>query len=67
MTERPNLVGRADPLGHVYVPEDHGDVRTTACGCAMDQRAWEEHDPDSCLRSAKSIALSVRTHAHGTL
>ena len=61
MTERPTLLGRADPLGHVYLPEGHGDTHTPQCGCVLDQAAREEHDVDTCLRSAKSIVLSARS------
>jgi hypothetical protein len=61
MAERLTLV-RADPLGHFYLPEDHGDGQTARCGCVLDQASWKEHDVDSCLRSAKSIVLSARTH-----
>ncbi len=62
MTERPTLLGRADPLGHVYLPEDHSENHTARCGCVLDQAARDEHDAESCWRSAKSIVLSARTH-----
>lgn len=61
MAERLTLV-RADPLGHFYLPEGHGDANTAHCGCVLDEASWEEHDVDACLRSAKSIVLSSRSH-----
>lgn len=61
MAERLTLV-RADPLGHFYLSEDHGDGNADRCGCGLDQTSWNDHDADSCLRSAKSILLSLRIH-----
>lgn len=62
MTEHLTLLGRADPLGHFYLPEDHSDCQTARWGCGPDRPAWEENDVDACPRSAKSIVLSTRNH-----
>jgi hypothetical protein len=59
MTERLPLIGRADPLGHVYLAEDHGDGRAVV-GRAADSFAIDE-GCEFCPRSARAIALSVRT------
>lgn len=62
MAERLTLLGRADPLGHFFLPEDHGDSHTDRCIGGLDDVPWDEHDADACLRSAKSIVISSRTH-----
>lgn len=62
MAERLTLLGRADPLGHFFLPEDHSDNHTDRCSCGLNEAPWEQHDVDSCLRSAKSIVISSRTH-----
>lgn len=62
MAERLTLLGCADPLGHFFLPEDHGNSPKDRCGCGLEEAPWEEQDNDSCLRSAKSIVISSRTH-----
>jgi hypothetical protein len=62
MAERLTLLGRADPLGHFFLPEDHSDSHRDRSNCGLDEAPWDEHDADSCLRSAKSIVISSRTH-----
>jgi hypothetical protein len=67
MTEHLPLVGRADPLGHAYLPQDHQDHNESrvdsrvACGSVADAFDMEQ-DGEFCLRRAKDIALSARTH-----
>jgi hypothetical protein len=62
MAERLTLLGRADPLGHFFLPEDHSENHVDRCGCGLDEAPREQHDVDTCLRSAKSIVISSRTH-----
>jgi hypothetical protein len=62
MAERITGLGLADPLGHFYLPEDHGDNHTDRHGVEPEHPGWDEHDADGCPRSAKSIVLSSRTH-----
>jgi hypothetical protein len=62
MAERLTLLGRADPLGHFFLAEDHSDNHPDRCSCGLDELPWGQHDADACLRSAKSIVISSRTH-----
>ena len=50
--------GRPDPLGHVYLSEDHVDRHR--CEAAVSEC---EQQQESGLRSAKSIILALRTQA----
>jgi hypothetical protein len=64
MTEHLPLAGRADPLGHAYLPQDHNESRVESrveCGSVADAFDMEQ-DGEFCLRRAKDIALSARTH-----
>jgi hypothetical protein len=64
MTEHLPLVGRADPLGHAYLPQDHSQAvieSRVTCGSVADALEMEQ-DGEFCLRRAKDIALSARTH-----
>jgi hypothetical protein len=56
------LLGRADPLGHIVLVENHGhDCSLDRCtGIPEDISMPSAEEP--CLRSARSIVLSVRTH-----
>jgi hypothetical protein len=66
MIERFTLFGPADPLGHVFVTEEHGDAHAAHGGWASDQATHEE-DTELCPRRAKSIVLALRTNVSGTL
>jgi hypothetical protein len=60
MTEHP-ILGRADPLGHVVLVENHQDDGIGAVGCnPMSESVASAHDNELCLRSAKSVVLSAR-------
>lgn len=62
MADRLTVLGLADPLGHFFLPEDHGDSHSDRHGAEPEQPGWEERDAGGCPRSAKSIVLSSRTH-----
>ena len=49
-------LGRPDPLGHVYLHEEHADCQHRYGG-----RHWVRNARQFGLRSAKSIILALRT------
>jgi hypothetical protein len=62
MTDRHEVLGRADPLGHIFLVEKHGSHSrmTDSRDGAGDGFAFANED-EPCSRSAKSIVLSART------
>ena len=62
MTERPTFLGQPDPLGHLYVPEDHQATAKAPGGCASEQLVKDEDEAALCPRRAKTIMLSVRSY-----
>ena len=63
MTESFAVLGRADPLGHIYLSEMHrrDDCMADRRDCMSDDVASTNEDALRA-RSAKSIVLSARTH-----
>ena len=62
MTER-TFVGRADPLGHVAVTESHREDGSPVDRCVrLSEGTPISEGEEGCLRSARSIVISARTH-----